>query len=168
MEGTKKRKRTRSANNLVQKNMLRPCLQRLENYRGGNIWWRRTRGSCLVFQSSKQHPEGPQISGTQTHAHKPSSCGTSLVLNWTISRLLLLFLNSSEKEERVRNEIKEKDKIMTKGTKKRNRVGVKELSEGGAGSWIIPKKLWLASSPSSHPPLRPHPPPSPHSPFHDS
>lgn len=102
MEGTKKKEKNKiSQQSGTEKDVeaMSPAAGKLQRrkYLVKDYSWRRTTGSCLVFQSSKQHPEEPQISDTQTHAHKPASCRTSLVLVWTISRLFLLFQNSSEK-----------------------------------------------------------------------
>lgn len=118
MEGTKKRKRTRSANTLVQKKMLRPCLQQLENYRGGNIWWRtRAEGgpeeavSCSRAQSNIRETLRSQ---THKHTHTQTTklwdkLGPQLNNFTSFSALSQFF--------RERNQIKEKDTIMTKGTK---------------------------------------------------
>lgn len=146
MESSKKGKRT--GNNLLWKKILRPCLQQLENYRGGNVWWRTTAEggpeelSCV-----------PELKATSRRTLDLRHTNAALLQNWSSTEkfhlFFLLFQNSSEMEEKERMEIKAKDNIVKKKREaKRKQGGSEGVEWRGAGRWITFKKLGLAFSPS--------------------
>lgn len=104
----KKRKRTRSANNLVQKKMLRPCLQQLENYRGGNIWWRTTAegGPQEAASCSRAQSNIRKSLRSQTHKHMHSN-QQAVGQAWSSSEQFHVFFCSfrilRRNREKVRN-----------------------------------------------------------------